>query len=335
MVITQMKIIVGTVLAALCTQTVLALDFGADYPPIPTPLGTNSGFFAGLAEQGTYFNTAQLNGSVVLVHGAVPAPVGEQYLTSITSEPFFGYNFSDRFGLQLELPVVYREYEAIQSTGNAITLFQFIHGSEFGPGDLRLLGNFGLVKINTPDFAFDWNATVGIKFPTGNPDQLSQPPLASGITRADLALGSGSYDGIIGTDVSLRWRRFFATAKTEYAIRSEGAFDYQYANDLSWYGGPGAYLIRGDNSTLSLQAVVSGDTKGNDTGLILLPHGFPGRGSLGDTSETGVYLGPQINFTWRNQVSAQLGADLPVSVVTTGIQIVPTYRIHAAVTVWF
>jgi hypothetical protein len=68
---------------------------------------------------------------------------------------------------------------------------------------------------------------------------------------------------------------------------------------------------------------------------MVLHGGVPGRASLGDTGETGVYLGPQINFTWRDDVSAQLGADLPVSIVTTGIQTVPTYRIRATVTVWF
>ncbi|HLX68961.1 MAG TPA: hypothetical protein VKV04_04960 [Verrucomicrobiae bacterium] len=327
-----MKIIIGAILTVLCAQPLLALDFNADYPRIPTPLSTNSGFFAGLAAQGTYFNTTQLNGHPALGHGGIPAPIGEQYLTSITSEPFFGYNFSDRIGLQLELPVIYREYEAIQSVGNAIRLFNFIHGSQFGLGDIRLLGNFALVKMDTPDFAVDWNATAGIKFPTGNADQLSKTNFPFGITRADLALGSGSYDGIIGTDVSLRWCRFFATAETRYSIRSEGAFDYQYANDLSWYGGPGAYLVRSDDSTLSLQAIVSGDTKGKDTAPAV-QHGSPV--SVGDTGETGIYLGPQINFTWRDEVSAQLGADLPVSIVTTGIQIVPTYRIRAAVTVWF
>lgn len=64
---------------------------------------------------------------------------------------------------------------------------------------------------------------------------------------------------------SLQRCQLFATAETQYAIRSEGAFEYQYANDLGWYGGPGAYLIRSDDSTLSLQAIVSGDTKGKDT----------------------------------------------------------------------
>ncbi len=80
-----------------------------------------------------------------------------------------------------------------------------------------------------------------------------------------MALGSGSYDGIVGTGVYGRWRKGFFTASLQYAIRSEGDFDHQYANDLTWFGGPGIYLVLTHKYTLALQAVVSGETKGKDT----------------------------------------------------------------------
>ena len=109
----------------------------------------------------------------------------------------------------------------------------------------------------------------------------------------------------------------------QYAIRSEGDFGYQFANDWMWSGGPGMYLLLGDEHTLSLQAVVSGESKGQDT-----VGGVP----TDDTAITAVYLGPQINFTWSSRLSAQIGADLPVSIVTTGQQVVPDYRVRAALT---
>ena len=49
-----------------------------------------------------------------------------------------------------------------------------------------------------------------------------------------------------------------------------------------------------------------------------------------DSAETIVYLGPQINFTWGSKLSAQLGADLPVSIDNSGLQVVPDYRVHCA-----
>jgi hypothetical protein len=53
---------------------------------------------------------------------------------------------------------------------------------------------------------------------------------------------------------------------------------------------------------------------------------------MDDTAETSVFLGPQINYTWSTQMSAQLAADLPVSIKSSGDQIVPTLRIRAAIT---
>jgi hypothetical protein len=54
--------------------------------------------------------------------------------------------------------------------------------------------------------------------------------------------------------------------------------------------------------------------------------------AMDDTAETSVFLGPQINYTWSTQMSAQLAADLPVSIKSSGDQIVPTLRIRAAIT---
>ena len=135
-------------------------------------------------------------------------------------------------------------------------------------------------------------------------------------------MGTGSFDGIVGTGIFTRWRRLFLTANAQYAIRSKGDFDYQFANDLTWSGGPGVYLALGHKYTLALQAVVSGEHKGTDT--------FQGA-SADDTGVTAVYLGPYLNFTWSGKLSAEAGADLPVSIDNTALQTVPDYRIRAAV----
>jgi hypothetical protein len=68
---------------------------------------------------------------------------------------------------------------------------------------------------------------------------------------------------------------------------------------------------------------VSGDTKGQDT---------LGGAGLDDTAVTSVFLGPQINYTWASRLSAMAAADLPISIVSSGEQIVPTYRLRAALT---
>jgi hypothetical protein len=305
--LTLIKAIISLVLAAACAQPVMACDLCSIYAASEAQGGSGKGFFGGIAEQYTYFNTYQVDGSDV-------PNVGNQYINSSVSQVFAGYNFNDRIGLQFNLPVIYREYGYMGQ-----------HGSELGIGDASLIGNFRLYEEQTKKFTFNWTALGGLKFPTGDSAQLNpnQADFAPGIGGHDLALGSGSYDGLVGTGFFARWKGLFLTGAMQYVIRTEGDFGYQFANDWIWFGGPGVYLMLGEEHTLSLQAIVSGESKGQDT-----VNGVP----TDDTAITAVYLGPQINFTWSSKLSAQIGADLPVSIVTTGQQLVPDYRVRAAVT---
>jgi hypothetical protein len=307
-----MKIFVGAVLAAACAQPVLACDFCAVYAASEAHGNSGNGFFAGFAEQYTYFDTFQSGG-----HNQ-PNPDAE-HLNSLISQAFIGYNINDRFGVQLNVPVIYREWSALPEGGGRV------QGSEVGLGDVLLVGNARIYQKRTVDYSLSWNGMAGVKFPTGNSHFLKPEldDIAEGIGGHDLALGTGSYDGIIGTEISGRWKRVFATASTQYSIRSEGTFGYQFANDLSWHGGPGVYLALKDEYTLSLQGIVSGEHKDEDT-----IHGV----ATDDAAITSVFLGPQIDFTWGSQLSAELGLDLPVSIKSSGEQIVPTFRIRAAMT---
>lgn len=302
-----MKKLLAIIVAAACAQPALACDLCAIYAATEAQGGSGEGFFAGVAEQYTRFNTLQIGGHDV-------PNEGNQFLNSSLSQVFAGYNFSDRIGAQFNLPVIYKSYG-----------YQNSRGSESGIGDVSLLGNFRLYEKETRHFTFKWTALGGVKFPTGSTSQLNpdRPDFAPGIGGHDLTLGSGSYDGLIGTGFYARWKRLFLTGGMQYAARSEGDFGYQFANDWTWLGGPGVYLLLGENHTLTLQAVVSGESKGQDT-----LNGLP----MDDTAVTSVFLGPQINYTWSNRLSAQVGADFPVNLVSTGEQLVPTYRIRAALT---
>ena len=205
------------------------------------------------------------------------------------------------------------------------------HGTAAGLGDVSLVGTVVPWRVDRRDFNITTTILGGVKFPTGNPDRLEEefnevenpvgPP--SGIHGHDLTLGSGSYDGIVGGSFYVRWRHAFLSASTQYAIRTEGAFDYQFANDLTWLGGPGYYLVLNDDWTLSLQAIVSGEYKGMDI--------FQGE-KADDTAVTSVYLGPALSFTWRDKLSATLAADLPVSIYNSSFQTVPNYRIRGGLT---
>jgi hypothetical protein len=228
-----------------------------------------------------------------------------------------------RFGVQINLPFIYRSFR--RPRGDVIQT-----GTESGIGDVSLVGSFLAYQKLREDLTINWTLLGGVKFPTGDcsrlnePDVDSDPPLPeSGIGGHDLALGSGSFDGIIGASVSTRWKRLLLNGGVQYAIRTKGDFGHQYANDLTWSAGPGVYLALTHKHTLTLQAVVSGETKGKDT--------FGGVPD-GDSAETLVAAGPQIGFTWSDRLSATLGVDVPLSIDNTGVQVVPDYRLRAALT---
>jgi len=300
--------------------SVHACDLCAVYSATQAHGEIGKGFFGGAAEQFTHFGTLQEEGR------EVSNEIG-QYLDSSISQLYAGYNLNDRIGLQFNLPVIYRAFKRPED-------FTIDRGTVSGLGDVSLLANLNAWRHEAKKFTVTWSVTGGVKFPTGNSHRLKEEfnevevPGApeSGIHGHDLALGSGSYDGIVGTAIFLRYQRVFLAANTQYAIRSTGDFDYRYANDLTWSGGPGVYLLIEDNSTLSAQVVVSGEYKTRDR--------FQGSAAE-DTGITAVYLGPQITFTWTEKFSAEIGADLPVSIANTALQIVPDYRIRAGITYRF
>jgi hypothetical protein len=306
-----------TLLVLVLTARGAACDLCSLYAASEALGESGKGFFGGAAEQFTRFGSLQSDGDTIANDG--------EYLNSLISQLFAGYNFNQRFGLQLNVPLIFREYHrdftSVDDGHDPAPATRCTSGL----GDISLIGNLRAYQHLAEHFTFNWTLLGGLKLPTGDSAHLNpaEEDFATGIGGHDLALGSGSVDGIVGTSVFTRWKRTFLNASVQYAIRSEGDFRYQYANDLTWAGGPGVYLVLGHESTLALQAVVSGEDKGQDTlrGM-----------ALDDSAATMVYLGPQMNFTWGSRWSAQLSVDLPVSQRTTGYQLVPDYRLHAALT---
>ncbi len=301
------------------------------------------GFYAGVSEQFTHFGTDRLNGH------EVSNPTG-QYLDSSNTQIVVGARFLDnRFGLQVNVPLIYRSFK--RPAGVAID-----RGHESGVGDVSMLANFvvfrkealfretggGLSKDGEttlpavrgqPDFKTWLNVTAGLKFPTGDSSRIReefneaevQGAPASGIHGHDLALGTGSYDGVFGAEFFLRYKAVFFEAETQFTWRGQGRNSYRYANDFLWSGGPGVYLFRHDDKSLGLQCVLSGETKGLDTFL-----GEPAT----DTGVTSLYVGPRIVASF-GRVDGEVGVDLPVIMNTTDFQTTPDYRIRAALTIRF
>lgn len=313
--------------------------FGQPWPAVNKRIGWLSHTYFALAEQFTYFGTLQLDGR------EVDNPTG-QYLASSITQLVAGYSFTPQFALQLNLPLIYRSFERPEG-------FVIDRGTESGLGDISLLGKFVLFhqerggtsalkfddpknphfEKREPDLTISALLLGGVKFPTGGTSRLKEEfnevevPGApeSGIHGHDLTLGSGSYDAMTGGQFSLRYKSFFFLADSQFALRSEGAHQYRFANDLSWSGGPGYYLVRNRKTIVGLQWVCSGEHKRLDR--------FQGNAAE-DTGITSIFLGPRIVASF-GKVSGELAAELPVSIENTALQAVPDYRLRGSVAIRF
>src|SRR5262249_47997076 len=183
------------------------------------------------------------------------------------------------------------------------------------------------------DFTVSAVLLTGIKFPTGDSSRLKEEfheveiPGApeSGIHGHDLTLGTGSYDGIFGEQTALRYKNFFLETNVQFTLRGDGTHQYHFANDLTWGGGPGYYLIRNQDTVLGLQFVASGEYKDVDR--------FEGK-PADDTGITSVFLGPRLVAS-HGRWSAELAGELPVLSNNTSLEAVPDYRLHAGISVQF
>ncbi len=297
-----------------------------------------NGFYSAVGEQFTHFGTVSIDG-----HKA-SNPTG-QYENSSITQFVAGYTINDRFALQLNIPFIYRGFKRPEG-------FAIDQGTVSGIGDVSLLLNTVVFRYSSParkefdvsgknpvaiehepDFTISAVLLTGVNFPTGDTSRIKEefneveipgaPP--SGIHGHDLSLGTGSYDGIFGGLVSLRYKNFFAQANVQYSLRGDGLHQYDFANDLTWDGGPGYYLVRRRETIVGLQFIVSGEHKDVDR--------FRGA-PTDDTGITSVSLGPRIVAS-RGRWSVLLEADFPVLTENTSLQVVADYRLRGGISFHF
>jgi hypothetical protein len=282
----------------------------------------SKGLYGAAGEQFTHFGTVQVDGR------EVDNPTGQREESSI-SQVIAGYGFTQRLALQMNVPVIHREFKRPEG-------FETDRGSVDGVGDVSLLARVLLLRTTSAGDALAASVVLfgGVKFPTGDSSRLKEEfhevevegAPESGIHGHDLALGTGSYDGIAGGQASLRFRRFFFETTAQFTLRGDGRHSYHFANDLSWSGGPGLYLTGASNgNNLGVQCEVSGEYKDVDR--------FQGRIAV-DTGITSVFVGPRVVGS-RGRVSGEIAIGFPILLENTALQLVPDYRLHAGMSVSF
>ncbi|MBV9127309.1 MAG: hypothetical protein JO117_04410, partial [Verrucomicrobia bacterium] len=151
------------------------------------------GIYLGVAEQYTFFGTTKIDGHEV-------TNVADQYERSAITQLVAGYNVTDRFGVQVNIPLIYRDYKRPAGFVNE-------RGTESGFGDVSLLFNyvafrkeagfhpgatndssdskdgkesaappasalFATGRGGAPDFSLSCNLLAGVKFPTGDESRV-------------------------------------------------------------------------------------------------------------------------------------------------------------------
>jgi hypothetical protein len=326
----------------LAGQAATACELCAIYSADNALGNSGSGFWFSIAEQYIPYNTSQFNGREVQL--ANPSYV-YSYVTHIVP----GYNFSSALGVSLNLPVTYlnfRRTDLLYSRTAPPVLFTET-GTEFGLGDLSLIGRLTLFQKHTMRYAVAITALAGVKFPTGDASRLDDEvaqaalfqsflppgtphdPLGHSISSVHenmLALGSGSYDGVFGLNGNGHWRRLYLTAQIQYYLRTQGEAGFRYGDELIVSGGPGAFLLLNDFCTLSLQANAVYDTNARDELL-----GTPSN----STGVTAWYLGPLLTFTLGERFSVNFELDVPLQIANNGFQSVPSLRIESGISYRF
>jgi hypothetical protein len=293
--------------------------------------GTSSrGFLFTVSEQFVSYRTVQLDGK------ELPSSFLDGFFrdTSIT-HLVPSYHVSARFGVSLNVPLVYHRFRRLELLPVGVATEA---GSEFGLGDVSLIGRWTAFERKKMDWSVAMNFMGGVKFPTGDSDRIEAEVekdrvletiygpghnhFVSGVHEHDLALGSGSFDGIFGVTVNSRWKRFFLNAQFQYYLRTEGESSFTFGDEIMVSGGPGAYVWLSEAGTLSLQLNAAYDSMARDR--------IEGD-KLNQTGWTGWFIGPQLTLTLGEHFSANAGVDVPLHIANNGLQNVPDYRLHAGV----
>ena len=280
-------------------------------------------FFTNVVEQFTDYGTLR----------NVPAGVSaNQFEYSSITQVILGYQINPDLNVQLNLPYIYRYYQNVNLSNTGL-----VRGQVNGLGDIRLVLNYVAFRKETADWDFSWRVSGGVKLPTGDPNLLDQEDptaalsdLTSGNNATgghDLALGSGSYDGVFSTGLTFNWQKFLFTADADYTIRGTGRDGYRYSNEFGWSAGPGYRVWQDEKHVLTAQLLATGEYKAADTDQ--------GNGT-DDTFVSSVMVGPNIILAWSNGISARVQAEIPVMQhYDTGFQSIPTFRLKAALTFSF
>jgi hypothetical protein len=193
------------------------------------------------------------------------------------------------------------------------------------------------LKVQEADYTLVTTVYGGLKLPTGDTGTLRDEN-ATGDDSADgerakhhpspgaaggraLVEGTGSVDVPFGVAFFGRFGRALFLGSAQYTIRTEGDFNYEFADDFVWEAGPGYYLANWHDQSLAGRVVLSGEHKPTDT--------LNGQ-LVEDSAVSNVFVGPQLLFSLAEGLTFDVRVDSRISKDNTS-SIVPEYRLRSGV----
>jgi hypothetical protein len=241
-----------------------------------------------------------------------------------TTQLGINYDLSEKFGIFLSIPVIGRNFDKINR-------YRVTEDTDIGIGDTVIGGNFTLLNRKQVNTTFIAGATLGIKLPTGdtgviedvssidNYSFLREHPIGSSSGGRALTFGTGSYDYIIGGNILTRYEKLLLISSLQYTIRTEGDFNYKFANDLITNINPGYYLMLDDNLTIASGINLSGEFKEKDQ---------LSNKKVSGSQFSNIYVGPNVLFTVSENITGEALVDFRVSKEDSGASVVPDTRVR-------
>src|SRR6266568_2054848 len=157
---------VGAVLFAVLAAPIPACELCAVYSGDSARTASDRGVLFTVAEQYISSHTLQANGELFT---AIPF-LSRAYVDSSFTHLVPGYNFSSRFGVSLNVPLISRDFRRTEftTTGGAVEE----QGTIAGLGDVALIARVSLYQKVEMKYAINVNLLAGVKFPTGGTQRL-------------------------------------------------------------------------------------------------------------------------------------------------------------------
>ncbi|MCO6432519.1 MAG: hypothetical protein J5J00_16820 [Deltaproteobacteria bacterium] len=259
---------------------------------------------------------------------------GELVRSYSTTQFALGYDISESWGVQATLPFIVRHFDEIKR-------YRADTKEDAGIGDMYVTASYLPLNIKNVEWSLLGGVIGGLKLPTGDTGVLGDVsreegpeerrlfkhhPVGSSTGGRALTFGSGSLDYLVGINVLGRYQKTLILADAQYTFRTEGDYDYEFADDLLWSIAAGYYIFLEDESTVAVTAAISGDHKEQDE---LAGADVPG------SQFSNIYVGPQLLFTLNDRISGLAAVEFRTGGSDQGSFIVPDVRYNLSLSYLF